>query len=668
MKKVLVTVHRDYLEDVIKILHETGLVEITDIKKEETPLGQELKSVEINPIMEKFSDHETRLSRIISILSKTKKSLGGIKAFLNPPQPIVKTIKERSAEEILSHSEKILQEIESTILGYEEKLNELEEQKNKINSDREQILYLKDFDIDFSYITDSDQIIVRVGRTSGIEDLKNQIKSDELIELQSKQFGVGKKREWAVLIIAHTSEKEKIDLVCREKISLFNVQHLECSPKDALKKLAKEQAKLDHDKDKILSALRSYTKDYLDDILALREEIQLEHIRKEIPKNFTETDFTYTIQGWVLEKNEHSLQSNLTEASEDNIICSFENPSVNPDNPPTYLETPKGFAFFQTFLKLFATPKYDELNPTIFMGLFFIVFFSLMLGDAGYGLVILIFSLIGYFIVGKHSSMIKSWSFVGILLGALTTVIGVLMNSLFGDFIPRFFYGDPSAPLFSATILGVHIPIDSLREPLTVLTIALIFGLIHLNLGVLLGSIQSLKKKQFKSFVTQNLCWVPLEIGGATLVGNFIFKWPMESTMLYIGGALTLLGVILLFIHTGPMGFFGITGFVGDWLSYARLLALGLATSGMAVAFNVVGQLFSSMIPFIGFVILPILLIVLHTANLLIQSLGAGVHSLRLQYVEFFNRFYEGGGRDFSPFRMSRRYTRIEKIKHGGKI
>jgi V/A-type H+-transporting ATPase subunit I len=132
---------------------------------------------------------------------------------------------------------------------------------------------------------------------------------------------------------------------------------------------------------------------------------------------------------------------------------------------------------------------------------------------------------------------------------------------------------------------------------------------------------------------------------------------------MYTAIALTLIGIILVFLHSGPIGFFGITGYVGDWLSYARILALGLATSGMALAFNVVAELVPMLVPVVGIILFPILLVVLHTANLSIQSLGAAVHSLRLQYVEFFNRFYEGGGNEFDPFQTKRRYTKVEKTE-----
>ena len=106
-----------------------------------------------------------------------------------------------------------------------------------------------------------------------------------------------------------------------------------------------------------------------------------------------------------------------------------------------------------------------------------------------------------------------------------------------------------------------------------------------------------------------------------------------------------------------------ITGYIGDWLSYARLLALGLGTTGMALAFNIVAQIIPDMIPVVGIIFVPIILIIAHAANLGLQTLGAGVHSLRLQYVEFFNRFYEGGGHEFKPFSIKRKYTKIKEVK-----
>ncbi|HDQ15668.1 MAG TPA: hypothetical protein ENN45_01245, partial [Bacteroidetes bacterium] len=322
-----------------------------------------------------------------------------------------------------------------------------------------------------------------------------------------------------------------------------------------------------------------------------------------------------------------------------------------------YLKTPRWAKGFKDLLGMFATPKYNEINPTIIMGIFFIVFFGVMLGDAGYGLIILFLSLFGYFKL-KHSEMIRSWSFMGIWMGIVTTTFGFLTNSFFGDFVPRFIYGNPNKLLYELKIGSIQLPTDSIKDPLTILAIALIFGLVHLNVGVILGIYQAYKRKNYKEMLTVRFCWIPMQIGGGLLISNFILNVELSTMLFYIAAVLVLIGIIQLFASEGPIGFFSITGYVGDWLSYARLLALGLATVGMALAFNVISQLMGEMIPFIGIVIMIILLVIAHAVNLGLQALGAAIHSLRLQYVEFFNRFYEGGGQEFSPFKIKRRYTK----------
>jgi len=391
----------------------------------------------------------------------------------------------------------------------------------------------------------------------------------------------------------------------------------------------------------------------------------LSEIRREISKNFAKTNTTYLINGWIIEKNEKILKAAVENTAKGCIIYSSQTPSANPDNPPTYIETPKWAAAFKTFLDMFATPKYNEINPTIIMGIFFVLFFGVMLGDAGYGLVILLLSLYGYKKFSKYSELIKNWSFMGILLGLTTTVVGFLTNSFFGDLIPRFFYSSPDIPLYSLQLGGLHLPIEPLRDPLTILVIALLFGLIHLNIGILLAIYQCLKNKDYNTLINNHFSWVLLQIGGGLLIGDMLLHLLSLGTMeFYFSMALVVIGLILRLKHVGPLGFFDITGFVGDWLSYARLLALGLATAGMALAFNIVAKLFADMMPIeiLGLIIMVILLVLTHTINLGLQTLGAGVHSLRLQYVEFFNRFYEGGGHEFKPFSIKRKYTKIEEV------
>jgi len=664
MKKVSLVVHNNYVENVIKNLHEAGLMEIIDIDKDNPEVLVEFEKASMHSDAGLCTNYELRLTRLIDILRGISSKKSGIKAMLHPKLPELTMVEDCSLEEIYSLTEGILGEIEKEIIDDENKINEIAEKIEDVSLDIKSLTYLKDFNINISDVGKTDYVIVKVGKTYDLSTLESEINKLDKATIYSKQFGKGKQVEWSVLIATHISEEDKIERICREKITEFDLRNLSGTPEEALKSQIKEKKNIIKEKRQIITNLRHTAERQLHELLALREQIKLERIRKEISKNFAQTNSTYIIKGWVLEKNENDLQKLVTKVSKDHIICNFEKPSQNPDNPPTHMEMPRWAGSFKTLLELFATPKYNEINPAIIMGIFFILFFGIMLGDAGYGLLILFLSLFGYVKFSKYNTMIKDWAFIGIWLGMITIIVGVITNSFFGDLIPRFIFQDTNQTLYSITIGGIHFPIEPIRDPLTILMVALIFGLIHLNVGILLAIYQCYKNRKYKSLMSKHFTWILLQIGGGALIGDMLLHiWTLGTIEFYIFIIFVILGIILLLIDSGPLGLFDITGFIGDWLSYARLLALGLGTTGMALAFNVVGEIIPNMIPLVGIILVPIILIVTHLANLGIQTLGAGVHSLRLQYVEFFNRFYEGGGEKYKPFSIKRRYTKIKDIE-----
>jgi V/A-type H+/Na+-transporting ATPase subunit I len=663
MKKVSIVVHQNYLEDFIKTLHQEGLIEIINISKKEPELINENEKASINSEAETCALYELRITRLIDILKKIKPKKKGFKSMLSPELPEIKTIEESSLDELYSFAEGYLSKTEKQIIEREEKLQSLNEQKEKLAQDLEKIKYLTDFDFKFSDIGESEYLIVKVGITKDLDFIKEQIKSINSATLFSKQFGTKKKIEWAVLIVAHKNYLDEIEKISKAALTEFSFDIATGTPKNAVSIINKQIQEIDQNKKKLIEELRVYAKNQLSDLLSLREEIQLERVRKEISNNFAKTKSSYMVKGWILEKDEKAFEDFIKKSTSEHIICNFEKPSEEKDSPPTYIKTPRWAEGFKGLVSMFATPKYNEINPTIIMGIFFVLFFGVMLGDAGYGLIIFTLALVGYFKFAKYSDMIKNWSFIGIWMGVVTIITGLLTNSFFGDFIPRFIYGDTNLPLYSINLFGINLPANPIKDPITILVIALIFGLIHLNVGILLAIIQAFRQKKYKELLTKKSCWVTLQLGGGILIGYSILDFKFSDSIILIGAVFVIIGLIQLFISEGPIGFFGITGYVGDWLSYARLLALGLATAGMALAFNVVAQLLGEMIPFIGIIITILLLIFAHLVNLGLQALGAGIHSLRLQYVEFFNRFYEGGGHEFSPFKIQRKYTKIKEEK-----
>ncbi len=646
MAKITIFVHKKDSENVIKALHESGMMEISKVT------NKEVKESKMHPDVGVLASYELRLSRIIEILKNYDKKKKGIKNILKK-KALKKKVKKRSLEEKINDAKNILNEIESIVLESEKKINEIDEKIEHLEDKKQKVKYLALFDINVEWLGKSKYLIIKFGISTDLTSLKNKD-----FVFYYRNIGKKKEKRWAVLIVSHVSNEEELN-----KLKNFEEIQIEGKGKarELLKEIDKEIENLKKEKKKIRKNLAEIYKQRKLELFAIREEIQIEKERKEVHRNFGETNFTFLIEGWCLAEDAEEVRKVVENSSNGNAAIIVKKvkragSSSNPA-PPTHLKNPKWAKPFETFLELFSLPKYEEINPTIFLGISFIIFFSVMLGDAGYGLVIFLLSLIAY-LKFKESEFIRKWAFLGIWLGVGNIVTGFLFNGFFGDLIPRFIYRDTDRMIYSANIFGITLPIDAIHKPVIILTIALILGLIHLNLGILLGLYQNIVRKRIKKAFEEQISWFIFEIGGGMLIGDALLDlWHLSTQQKIIAFIFVIIGLISLFKRKGAVGFFEITGFVGDWLSYARLLALGLATAGMALAFNVVADLLPTILPYIGIILAPLLLIFAHFANLLIQSLGAAIHALRLQYVEFFNRFYEGGGKKFMPFRIKRKYT-----------
>ncbi len=647
MAKVDILLHKKDSENVIRALHESGLIEIERAGYEGVEEGR------IHPDAGILASYDLRIGRIIEILKGYAPRKRGIKNFLSRKVE-KKKVRKRGMEEIIKDAERILKEIESGVLDKEKRINEINEEIEYLKGEEKKLEYLSLFDINVEWLGESKYLIIKFGIATDLQTLKKRN-----LLFYHRKIGEKKEEKWAVLIISHVSKKEDL-----KKLKGFEEIKIEGEgrAKELLAMVRKRIREAEKEKKEMRKQLAKIYRDKRLDLYAIKEEIDIEKERKEIYRNFGETSYTYLIEGWCLAENVGKVKEIVNKATDGRCAIKTRRAKRNPDGKvPIHLKNPKWAKPFETFLELFALPKYNEVNPTIFLGIAFVIFFSFMLGDAGYGCVIFLLSLLA-FIKFKESEFIRTWSFLGIWLGLGNIVTGFLFNSFFGDFISRFIYGDVDKTIYHANVFGIELPIDAIHKPVLILSIALLLGLIHLNIGFILGIYQNLARGHARQILNEQIPWFLLQIGGGMLIGETLLElWSLSSGLKLMAIIFTIVGLLALFKNNGPLGFFEITGYLGDWLSYARLLALGLATAGMALAFNVVAELLPDIVPYIGIILMPLLLIIAHFANLLIQALGAAIHALRLQYVEFFNRFYEGGGKKFMPFQIRRKYT--EEIK-----
>jgi V/A-type H+-transporting ATPase subunit I len=271
---------------------------------------------------------------------------------------------------------------------------------------------------------------------------------------------------------------------------------------------------------------------------------------------------------------------------------------------------------------MFGYPPYRGIDPTIFVSIFLPLFFGFMFSDVGYGILLLFVSLLLLVKATPRKKIVYDSGFVLLICSLSTILFGIFFGSFFGNL-----FG------FSPLLF------DPFKNAKTVLITALVLGLLHLNVGILLSILSNLEKKDYRAIITGNLSIVFLELGVALLF--------LESTAL---GILALLMSGILFIaNTGIMGLMDITGFVGTWFSYARLLALSLATGGIALGINIMAEQLNH-IALLGPILFILLLIFGHLFNFAMNVLGSSIHSVRLHYIEFFSQFYEGGGTPFTPY------------------
>ncbi len=325
----------------------------------------------------------------------------------------------------------------------------------------------------------------------------------------------------------------------------------------------------------------------------------------------------------------------------------------------------------------YGLPGKGEIDPTVLVSIFYVVLFGMMLSDSGYGLLIVIgcgFALLKFKRMGSGlRKSLKMFFFCGIS----TCVWGLLFGGFFGDVIQvvsREFFGHEVAfkPIWFA-------PLD---DPMKLLIFALFIGLIHLFIGLGISGFMLVRQKKFLAFFCDVIAWYMFLIGLIMLLlPSSIYESMAQQTvtfgpfLTYLSWVLTIAGAVILLVMAGrrkkkKIGMrlllgvyeiYGITSWLSDWLSYSRLLALGLATGAIAQVVNMIGTMFGSGI--LKVIIFIVVFIVGHALNMAINVLGAYVHSNRLEYVEFFQKFYEGKGRPFEPFVAATKYVEFARSK-----
>jgi V/A-type H+-transporting ATPase subunit I len=343
------------------------------------------------------------------------------------------------------------------------------------------------------------------------------------------------------------------------------------------------------------------------------------------------------MEGWIRSSNAEKLKSKLRPYSDAMEIYSRD--PLPEEEPPVILENPKSWKPFELVTKLYGLPQRGFSDPTLPMAPFFFLFVGLCVSEAGYGLLVGLLSLL-LIKFAKPKGALLQFLKLFTLLGISTTILGALIGGWFGF------------PIRSLMVL------DPLQDPVSFLILALALGFVQVWFGTFLNMINGIKKKLYLESIFARGGWLLLL---PSLVVYLITKQSIWGILSLVGAA----GIIFfaspsrnLFARFfgGLYSLYGISRYLADVLSYSRLLALGLATSVIAMVVNTICQTVLG-IPWVGWLLAALIFIGGHLFNLCISFLGGFVHSMRLQFVEFFSKFYESGGKPFRPFELESKFV-----------
>lgn len=381
----------------------------------------------------------------------------------------------------------------------------------------------------------------------------------------------------------------------------------------------------------------------------------------------------FFLEGWV-EASKADAVTKLLETKYDALVEKEE--KKDQEMEPTLLQNNKFARNAEGVLESYGLPQHGRADPTFIMSIFYVFFFGMMLSDAGYGLVMSIGCAV---LIHKHKDMPEGMSKMLRLFfwcGLSTVFWGVMYGSFFGDavdVIAKTFFG------YTGDTIVKPLWFEPLSDPMQLLVYCMLFGVIHLFAGLGVKGYELLKGRDYIGFVADILAWYMLITGlillllptdlFASLAGR---SFTLPSWMHTFSGILALVGaiIILLFsgrdhknwavrIALGAYDLYGATSWLSDILSYSRLLALGLATGVIASVINMMASMGGNSIG--GAILFVIVFVAGHLLNIGINALGAYVHTNRLQYVEFFGKFYDAGGRKFEPFKSVSQYVQIKE-------
>ncbi len=635
MKKINICGVKSSRKKVLETLQKCGSVEII---KSEDEIGA-AKHIDVSESVALFDRHIAAAKRAIEIfdeISPVKKGLFG-------------TRKEVSSDKYSMNPGEIskIGSLASEVLLKRKQIDENIVSIGKYRTRIEAMSVWQSLDVPLSAKDTEHTSVYKMSISSEIDSLIIEEILGELKDYVYFEILYTSKNLSNVIFIILKSYEQEVIRILREN-AFFSPQlgFSRKTPPDKTKSIKEKILAIEDENKKILEEIKILSSN--------REEIELfyDHLalRKEkylSLQNLLVTDEAFFIEGYIPER----MCNKIKELLEKKAVCAVEFEDIAGDEEAPVLFKNNGFVSpVENITSDYSMPSKYDIDPNAVMSIFYYVFFGMMFSDAGYGLLmVLVCGFISFFAKAEKST--KQFMRMFFYCGVSTFIWGLLFGSFFGDAVKSL------KPLW----------INPVEEPLVLLIFSIALGLLQILTGLICKLYVDWRAGDKSAALFDSGSWILVLIGAAAYCLGAFLKL---SSFTAVGIALAAIGAISVVLmkgrdnknifsrlFSGVLGLYDITSYVSDLLSYSRLMALGLATGVIGQVVNVMCSLMGSSV--FGMICTALIFIIGHGLNFAINILGAYVHTNRLQYVEFYSKFYEGGGKMFTPLSMNTKYYKF---------